>query len=447
MQTIISQTRESLARLFFKPSHNLERELSRLIFELARIKKEEPATIVGPGLFKTKKSLLNLRERLLKERFGPWHTDLTPQNTYLPSLGFDPRLAFEPEDHFEFAPKKIYYESGLEENSFLSKILRAFPQAEKEEISTLKDYLSAQKHTSSIDNYNKRRDNLFITRERYDFCKSCPCSKGVVSCNYFIFNLGFGCIYDCSYCYLQHYTDQPGIVLPANLGDFLRGFEPFWKKCQVKNMRIGTGEFTDSLALDDITEYSRELVPFFSKFPVYFELKTKSNKIKNLLKVKSVPGVVISWSINPERVVREEEYYTAGLEERLAAACECSDAGYSIGFHFDPIIAVEDWREEYQKLVEQLFAVMKSREITWISLGTLRFNRRLKPIAETRFPQSEIFLGPLFVQTDGKMRYPQELRIDIYQNIVKWIRKYNKKVWLYLCMESREVWEKVFGRL
>jgi len=444
LKELIQQTKEALARLSFKPSRNLERELSRLIFELARLKKETPSQIIGPGPFQSKKSLLALKKRLLRERFAPWSKELKARDVYLPSLHFAPEQEFVPHKDFQFTPKRIYYEKGLE-NPFLQNILHAFPKAEKEEIPTLKDYISEQKRTSSIDNYNKRRDKLFITRERYDFFKPCPCSKKVVSCNYYIFNLGFGCIYDCSYCYLQQYTDQPGIMLPANLDDFLREFEPFWKKRKVKNMRLGSGEFTDSLALDDITGYSKELIPFFSKFSVRFELKTKSSKIENLLKVKPASNIVISWSLNPEKIIQEEEYYTAGLKERLTAACQCSDAGYSIGFHFDPIIAIENWKEGYRKLIEQLFAVVKDKEIAWISLGTVRFNRKLKPIAEARFPRSEIFLGPLFLQVDGKMRYPQKLRLDIYQNMLKWIRKYNKKVWVYLCMEDKEVWEKTFA--
>ncbi len=33
----------------------------------------------------------------------------------------------------------------------------------------------------------------------------------------------------------------------------------------------------------------------------------------------------------------------------------------------------------------------------------------------------------------------------MYRKIVDWIKAYNPKQFVYLCMESAEVWEKVFG--
>ena len=46
---------------------------------------------------------------------------------------------------------------------------------------------------------------------------------------------------------------------------------------------------------------------------------------------------------------------------------------------------------------------------------------------------------------DGKFRYLKALRIEMYRKIVNWIKAYNPKQFIYLCMESSEVWEKVFG--
>ncbi|MFH1623804.1 MAG: DNA photolyase, partial [Pseudomonadota bacterium] len=46
---------------------------------------------------------------------------------------------------------------------------------------------------------------------------------------------------------------------------------------------------------------------------------------------------------------------------------------------------------------------------------------------------------------DGKMRYFKPIRIEMYSTILELIRDYGPKLDVYLCMESREVWRKVFG--
>jgi spore photoproduct lyase len=46
---------------------------------------------------------------------------------------------------------------------------------------------------------------------------------------------------------------------------------------------------------------------------------------------------------------------------------------------------------------------------------------------------------------DGKLRYFHPLRVEMYRKMVYWIRRAAPTVKIYLCMESREVWQQVFG--
>ncbi|MFA7677565.1 MAG: hypothetical protein WCY34_05280, partial [Candidatus Omnitrophota bacterium] len=79
----------------------------------------------------------------------------------------------------------------------------------------------------------------------------------------------------------------------------------------------------------------------------------------------------------------------------------------------------------------------------WISLGTLRGSRNLKTVSEMRFPKGKIFYGELFLGEDQKLRYPEFIRKEIYAKMLQWIRKYDKKTPVYLCMENRFVWEAI----
>jgi len=86
-------------------------------------------------------------------------------------------------------------------------------------------------------------------------------------------------------------------------------------------------------------------------------------------------------------------------------------------------------------------------KIGWISLGTLRFTPALKPIIEQKFPESVIVYGELFPGRDKKLRYPEPIRLKIYQHMLRQIRAISADIPVYLCMESPEVWQKVYGRL
>ena len=66
-------------------------------------------------------------------------------------------------------------------------------------------------------------------------------------------------------------------------------------------VRLGTGEFTDSLALDPLTGFSTALAETLRAVPnVIVELKTKSRAIANLLRLEDTGQLVVSWSLNPD---------------------------------------------------------------------------------------------------------------------------------------------------
>lgn len=155
--------------------------------------------------------------------------------------------------------------------------------------------------------------------------------------------------------------------------------------------------------------------------------------------------VVVSWSMNPQRVIEAEEHLTASFDERLTAARRCQEAGYRLGFHFDPMIEYPGWEEDYREMVERVFAAVDHHRIAWISLGVLRHTPVLKRIMRQRFSSTRLLAGEQVLCPDGKMRYFQPLRVSMYRKILRWIRSAAPTVFVYLCMESREVWEQVFG--
>jgi len=345
----------------------------------------------------------------------------------------------------DYRPDQVVVEVGSEESPIFRNLRRALPRVPFTFVTDPQTPASALFASGNSLGEGKRR--LFLTRHKGDFLKKCPGSEGQVCCNYFVINFASNCPMECSYCYLQEYlANNPVLKVFSNVADLLDEADQLLSKHRGFFFRIGTGEITDSLALDPYIGFCAEIVPFFAEQPnVLLELKTKSDRVEGLLGLDPKGRVVVSWSMNPHRVIDADEHLTASFEERLAAARRCQEAGYKLGFHFDPMIEYPGWEEDYRGMVEQIFTAVDHRRIAWISMGVLRTTPGLKRIVRERFPSTQLLSGEQVLCPDGKMRYFQPLRVSMYRKMLRWIREASPTVFVYLCMESREVWEQVFG--
>lgn len=292
----------------------------------------------------------------------------------------------------------------------------------------------------------KRR--LVLQRKRGSFLHHCPAgTTGMVCCNYLVMSFASNCPFDCSYCFLQDYLgNNPAIKAFSNVADGLAEIDAVLRAHPERRFRIGTGELADSLALDPLTDLSCELVPFFAqRRNAVLELKTKSDCIDNLLRLDPQERVVVSWSVNATDIMATEEVGTTSLEERVAAAARVQAAGYTVGFHFDPLIAYDGWEAGYRAAIAALFPRLDSRRVAWISLGSLRMTPRLKAAIGGRAQRAHILDAELVPGPDGKERVWRGLRVKMYRRMLEWLREIDDRMPLYICMEPPSVWEKTFG--
>jgi spore photoproduct lyase len=218
---------------------------------------------------------------------------------------------------------------------------------------------------------------------------------------------------------------------------------------QKKNLRLGTGELSDSLAVDQETNYSKKILSIFEKFPsVVFEFKTKSAMVKNIVNVSQVlKNIVISWSLNPEEIISVEEPGAPTLAKRLQALNSVQSRGYKIGIHLDPIIFVKNWKGYYTHLIQNLANIIEPEQVAWISLGSLRFPSSLREYI-LKHKNSRLFSGELVRGYDEKYRYLKSLRLELFRYTVNKIRTLiSKDIPLYLCMEDKETWEEIFPEI
>jgi len=301
-------------------------------------------------------------------------------------------------------------------------------------------------HTGPADYSRYDRKTLILGRHRGSFLKPCPGTRGYLCCGLQIIHFGLGCSLDCSYCILQSYLDTEALVLFGNVDEGLEQVRGSLNQLEPKYKRYCTGEFTDSLLLEDVTGFGAVLVEIFSHHRnVVLELKTKTDNVDSLVGLEHRGRTVVSFSMNAPAIAGTEEPRAASLKKRILAAKKMVDEGYRIGFHFDPLIIHPDWKEGYAQTVAEIYDSIPAKSIAWISLGAFRFLPKLKEIVSQRHPRSKIMYEEFVLALDGKMRYLRPLRVEMYRHLLAEIQKADPKACVYLCMESPRVWLETFG--
>ena len=301
-----------------------------------------------------------------------------------------------------------------------------------------------KKILAAKDPVQKGKETLFLTKNRGAFVRNCPGTRKYLCCGYKILHIGTYCYMDCSYCILQAYFHPPVLQYYVNHDDLLSELSSVLSQKNIS--RIGTGEFTDSLIWDQLTDLSGVLVPKFAEQShAILELKTKTASIEKLEFLDHNRKTIVSWSLNTEKIIAAEERNTSSLRHRLAAAAKCQSWGYPLTFHFDPMVIYDNSIKEYKEVIDLLFSYILPENIVWISLGTFRFIPGLKSIVQKRFTDSKIIYGEFIPGLDNKMRYYKPLRIDFYEQIISHIMKLAPKILIYFCMEDQEVWRKTMG--
>lgn len=287
------------------------------------------------------------------------------------------------------------------------------------------------------------KTNILITGGMNTFVHRCPATKIYRCCNYHVVDNVEGCPFDCTYCILQSYLNHDYIKVYADLHLIENDIKKL--ASSGSRYRLGTGELSDSLALDKILHLSDFYIPLINSMDnIQFEFKTKSANVSNLLN-HNPKNIIVSWSMNPEFIINTEEHGAAKLDDRIEAAKKVIAHGYKVSFHFDPVIFYEGWEDGYSNLLQKLFDNIPQESVEFISISTFRFIPDLIHCIRDRFDESVLLKSSYTAGLDGKMRYFKPLRAKLLKFMVNNIRNNWKKTYVYFCMEHDSLWNKIIG--
>jgi spore photoproduct lyase len=286
----------------------------------------------------------------------------------------------------------------------------------------------------------KRR--FILENTNREICGPCPvASSDTLCCNLYTVDAALSCAFGCSYCTIQTFYGKHA-TFDNDFGRKLRDIS----LDEGRLYHIGSGQSSDSLLWGNRYNILEDLLRFAERHSnVLLELKTKSVNIGYLLENRPPPNVVVSWSLNTETIIRNEEHHTPPLEKRLAAARQLADRHLKVAFHFHPMVSYQGWQEEYRQAADMVMAQFDPEEVLFVSYGSVTL---IKPVVDQirrTGGKSKILQMPLIPDPKGKMTYPDATKVTMYSHLYGAFAPWHDRAYFYLCMEKPAIWRRVFG--
>jgi len=298
---------------------------------------------------------------------------------------------------------RVYLEEGVEAYPRSARILERLPKAERVKCSRYSEVFNRKAQNFRL---QKLRPALILANKHRGHVLPAPPGYGVGGEHNFYFSHMLNCVYDCRYCFLQGMYRSANYVLFVNYEDFFRAIDRCLEDAGGEAVWFFSGYDCDSLALEGLTGFAAEFLPFFADRPnAWIELRTKSTQIQALLELEALSNCVVAFSFTPEPAHRKLEAGVPSIEARLAAMVELAQRGWRLGVRLDPLLWSADFEAEYLALLDRLFEALPTASLHSVSFGPFRlppdFHRRMVKL----LPDERLLAGALET-VDGMVSYP-----------------------------------------
>ncbi len=266
-----------------------------------------------------------------------------------------------------------------------------------------------------------------------------PVRPGDVVCPHFVeLKWGWGCPYDCSFCYLKgtfRFYQEGGRVLPhfkprakirTDTEEFIR--------MDLEPTLLNAGELCDALMGEGLEEpFSEFIMPLFAGTRHRVLFLTKGTSVGRFIEHPEWrSNAVLSWSLNAAPEAEQWEKLAPSTSDRIRAAGKVFDAGYEVRLRIDPMIPVEGWLEHYRGLVDEVFEQFYPERIT---LGSLR------GLTSTRNSvKDKSWLSFLSEGSNWGLKVEQSVRAEVYAALIDYLREKYSYTSVGLCKETLSLW-------
>lgn len=324
----------------------------------------------------------------------------------------------------------IYCEQGVADHPLSITIRTRFAQANWIAIDRYNEVFNRKGQSFRL---QKQNPSLILASKQGQLVLPAPAGYGIGHQQNFYISHMLNCVYDCRYCFLQGMYRSAHYVLFVNFAEFKTAMTTTLAEHSDQTVCFFSGYDCDSLALEPISGYIHDLLPFFEQHPqAYLEIRSKSTQIRSLLKRPALDNVIVAVSFTPAELAQALEHKTPSVERRLAALAQLQQHGWSIGLRFDPLLYDPEFEWRYKKLFAQVFAQIDGQRVHSVSFGPFRLPRDYFNTLVKLYPE-EPLLSAEYSQRAGTMSYPRDIELKMRDFCLQKLRHYVPESVLFPC--------------
>ncbi|MEM7166212.1 MAG: spore photoproduct lyase family protein [Planctomycetota bacterium] len=305
---------------------------------------------------------------------------------------------------------RIYVEDDVRDHPRTREVLERFSHAA---VIPCERYGEVFNRAAQNFRLQKRKPALILARKFENFVLETPAGYGIGDQKNYYFSHMLNCLYDCRYCFLQGMYRSANYVLFVNFEDFADAIRNQVKADEGVPATYFSGYDCDSMVFESITGFARMFVPLFAELPhAQLELRTKSVQTKLFQELPVVEGVVVACSLTPTETAAQLEHGAPPVAARIKALARIAQLGWAVGLRFDPLIYTRDYRDQYRRLMDEVFAAIPAASVHSASWGALRYPKGMLDRITRLYPDEPLFAGAL----QGKQAtgsYPPDVEVEI----------------------------------
>jgi spore photoproduct lyase len=202
------------------------------------------------------------------------------------------------------------------------------------------------------------------------------------SSDYISPSFGFGCLYNCGYCYVKRHTPE-SLTIAQNHDKILNAIAKHVATADIKKPNQTHPEFItyDISCNEDFALHAKR-----HKWEEIFDFFKHHDKAMATLATKYIPELFLNY--NPEGKVRIRfslmpqiisnilEPNTTKISDRIKAIDKFIDAGYDVHVNFSPIVVFDNWLIEYLELFAEVDRVVKNKNVVRAECIFLTHNQK-----------------------------------------------------------------------
>ncbi len=176
------------------------------------------------------------------------------------------------------------------------------------------------------------------------------------STDYISPSFGYGCLYNCSYCYMKRHKPE-GLSIAKNTMDILTEINSHIWFADVEKPNQTHSEFItyDISCNEDFALHAKyheweKIFKFFKEHPKAMASFATKYVNPDLTIFNPKNKVRIRFSLMPQIYSDKLEPNTSKIIDRIKAIDAFIDSGYDVHINFSPVIVTNNWLQEYEDL-------------------------------------------------------------------------------------------------